>query len=81
MKSITLKLVCERFEDSTGNEVAALTALPDKENEAWAEGPPSASLTVTVSNAAAHGLLAQGKEYIVTIEPAHKEKETKKSHH
>lgn len=71
MKQITAKFVCERFDDSTGNEVASLTAIAtDDENKAWSEGTPSASLTITVSSPAAHGILAQGKEYDVTIKPA-----------
>jgi hypothetical protein len=72
MKQITAQLVCERFDDSTGNEVAALTAIAtDDENKSWSEGStPSASLTITVTNPAAHGLFAQGKEYVVIIKPA-----------
>lgn len=63
-----------RYEGSDPSETVHLMAVysadPESENAQWSKATPSGTLSMTISNPKAQGLLEEGKEYYIDITPA-----------
>ncbi|MBL9115498.1 MAG: hypothetical protein JNJ83_10880 [Verrucomicrobiaceae bacterium] len=73
--SIIAKLRCRkvtRHDSSPVQEDVELNAVHADSpiNKQWATYTPSASLSMSIDNEAAHGLIQPGKDYIITIREA-----------
>lgn len=75
---IIAKMVCESVGTANGAEQIVLRAVygDSEENKSFSEATPSASVSMSISNKAAHGAFVQGEEYYVEFKPV---KDTVKS--
>lgn len=73
MRKLVAKFHCYRVEEANGEEEVYLSAVtsggPDDPNREWSEATPAGNFDMLISNPRARGVIKQGQDVLITLEP------------